>query len=106
MTSGVREYREPSARSASQIDDLATAGADDPLDNPPVDFGEERVPGERFERESLFVSLRVNPHRTSRVLLRVPASQHAPAHAAWIVPKCPRYTVRARFAPDPRYYEN
>src|SRR5256886_9403555 len=52
-------------RAAPEVHDLLSAGADHPLHDPPVDFGEEGVTGECFERETLVVSLAVNRHPTS-----------------------------------------
>src|SRR4029077_15263019 len=51
---------------AAQIHDLAATGTDDPLDDPPIDFGEEWVPRERFKREALVAALFVSCHRPSR----------------------------------------
>src|SRR2546422_1288393 len=78
------------AGAASQVDDLTTAGADDPLHDPPVDVGEEGVAGERLERKPLLFAIAVNWHQTPSVVLLIhPGRPDEP----------PRYIETAKFAP-------
>src|SRR5207237_911239 len=71
---------------AAQIDDLAPTGADHLLDDPAIDLGEKRVPGERLEGKAFVAALLVSCHGPLPALRLVTRGRPAPRSAGAVDP--------------------